>query len=86
MLVEFAFESIYGFLTRFMDTLGISFDFTFEMPALDAFMDILSAAVYFFPWRSVAPILLIIINLMAFRIWITFVRFVLRLLPFINVG
>lgn len=82
MIIEFMFRSFYGFFTRFLDMLGISFDFAFEMPALDTFMDVLSAALYFFPWRYVFPILFIIINLMAFRIGVALLRFILQFVPF----
>ncbi|MCM1113840.1 MAG: hypothetical protein NC399_11365 [Muribaculum sp.] len=84
MILEFMFKTFYNFFVRLLDLLGISFDFTFEIPALDTFLDVLSSAVYFFPWRYVAPILFIIIGLMGFRITVALLRFVLQFVPFIG--
>lgn len=58
-----------------------TFDFSFDISVIKTFIEIVSAATYFFPWSYVSPILQIIVFLMTFRIGISFIRFVLRFIP-----
>lgn len=79
MIVEFFGSRIYETVLYALKFIGFPLDFTFEFPALDTFLDVLSAALYFFPWRYIYPIPVIICSLMMFRIAVTSVRFVLSI-------
>ncbi|MDE6016777.1 MAG: hypothetical protein K2H41_14005 [Acetatifactor sp.] len=80
MLTEVIAEGMYKNFLLAMKVLGISFDFSFEVPSLDAFLGVLSSALYFFPWRYIWPIPVAICSLMMFRIGVTFVRFALSII------
>ncbi len=80
MLTEILAEGMYKNFLLAMKVLGISFDFAFEVPALDSFLGVLSSALYFFPWRYIWPIPVAICSLMMFRIGVTLVRFALSII------
>lgn len=80
MIFEAVAGTMYKFLVFVMKLFGFSFDFTLEVPALDTFLGVLSSALYFFPWRYIWPIPFAICSLMAFRIGMTFVRFILSVI------
>lgn len=82
MIFEAVAGLAYDFFLTMFKVLGVSFDFSFEVPALDTFLEVLSTAFYFFPWRYIWPIPMIIFSLMGFRIGLTFVRFVLSFFRF----
>ncbi len=86
MITEAILKYAYSILTFVMDKMQISLDFSFDTAPIDTFLDVLSTAVYFFPWRYVYPILVIIVILMGFRISMALLRFVLQFVPFVGGG
>lgn len=84
MITEVILQWAYNVMIFITDKMEISFDFSFDTAPINTFLDVLSTAVYFFPWRYVAPILGIIILLMTFRISMALLRFVMQFIPFIG--
>lgn len=84
MVTEFLIQSGIKIFEIFSGLIPFTFDFSFDISAINTFMEIVSTATYFFPWSYVSPILLIIVGLMSFRISIALIRFVLSFIPFMG--
>lgn len=74
---------ILGFLNMAAGFLKLLPDIDLEVPIniMNSFFDILSGVLYFFPVRSLAPILGIILMLQGWRVFISVIRALYSLIP-----
>lgn len=73
----------FGFtlLDKIMNIFHVDLSFSINTAPLDTFLDVVSVAAYFFPWRQIAPIFVIILIFMGFRISIALLKFALAFIP-----
>lgn len=82
MITDKILDLVFGFVNNILDALPIM-DISADLSVLNAFLDIVGAALYFFPWQKVVPILGIIMMLQAWRILVSVIKAVWQLLPFV---
>ncbi len=83
MITDAIFDMILGFAITLFDMIPLM-DVPISsgtMGVINSFLDIVKTVLYFFPWKSVLPILAIIVTLQAFRIAMALFRFLLKFFP-----
>ena len=82
MITDALLNIVYKFLMGFLDRLP-DMDLGIGVTVLNAFLDIVGTALYFFPWQYCLPILSVTLLLQAWRLIISIVKVIWELLPFV---
>lgn len=83
MITELLLTGLFGVADILLGLLP-PFEWTINTGAWDFARSSLSMIAYLLPWQHVTAIGALIITITVFRIWVSFMRFVLGLIPFVG--
>lgn len=81
MISEFFLDIVFGFVSGIFKVLP-DFAWSVDTSAFEYFQDILKIVGYLFPWGTVTAIVVLIFDIMVFRVVISFIKTIWQLLPF----
>lgn len=81
MISEFFLDIVFGFVSGIFKVLP-DFTWSVDTSAFEYFQDILKIVGYLFPWGTVTAIVVLIFDIMVFRVVISFIKTIWQLLPF----
>ena len=82
MVTDAILNLVFGFVNAILDGIPLM-EISESMTVLNAFLDIVGAALYFFPWQKVVPIVGIIVMLQTWRIAVSIIKAIWAILPFV---
>lgn len=81
MITEFIIQAFVGFVVTNLSFLD-NFTISFNTSIMDPFLNVVGAALYFFPWQYVLPILGVILALWSLRFAISLLKLIVSFIPF----
>ncbi len=82
MVTDALLNIVFGIVNSILDAIP-AMEIRESVSVLNAFLDVIGAGLYFFPWQKVVPIIGIILMLQTWRIAVSVIKAIWAILPFV---